>query len=278
MQKDSSSIFRKKRQMLNKILEHKRNVVEQKKLSIPLDVLKQRIQPTVCRSVIERTKQQPFIIIAETKKASPSGGIFRKKYSPSKIAASYEKGGASAISVLTEDRYFLGSPRHLQSVKNTVSVPVLAKDFFIDPYQIYEAKMYGADCILLIIRILSDEQFISLLSVARTLNLEILVELHTEKEIERFFNIMPASKGILVGINSRDLDSLRIDLNITIYLISLLKGVKIPIIAESGVNDIKTVIDLYNAGASGALIGSRFLKEKSPGMSVTKFLKEIYDG
>ncbi|MGC9066543.1 MAG: indole-3-glycerol phosphate synthase TrpC, partial [Candidatus Ratteibacteria bacterium] len=94
--------------MLKRILEYKENAVERKKILMPLDILKQKVHPVICRSIIEKTKQRPFIIIAETKKASPSGGIFRKRYSPSKIALSYEKGGASAISVLTEERYFLG--------------------------------------------------------------------------------------------------------------------------------------------------------------------------
>ncbi|MGB9641807.1 MAG: indole-3-glycerol phosphate synthase TrpC [Candidatus Ratteibacteria bacterium] len=264
--------------MLKRILEYKENAVERKKILMPLDILKQKVHPVICRSIIEKTKQRPFIIIAETKKASPSGGIFRKRYSPSKIALSYEKGGASAISVLTEERYFLGHPRHLQTVKNAVNVPVLAKDFFIDPYQVYEAKMYGADCILLIFRILSDEQFISLLNVTKNLNLEVLVELHTEKEMERFFNLMPANKGLLIGINSRDLDSLKVDFDGMIHLLSLLKGIKIPVIAESGINDVKTLVKLYNAGANGALIGNYFLKAKSPGLAVKNFLKEICYG
>ncbi|HOK80014.1 MAG TPA: indole-3-glycerol phosphate synthase TrpC [bacterium] len=264
--------------MLKKILEHKKNLVGQKKLFMPLDVLKQKVHPVLCRSIIEKTKQRPFIIIAETKKASPSGGIFRKRYSPSKIAASYEKGGASAISVLTEERFFLGHVRHLQYVKDAVNVPVVAKDFFIDPYQIYEAKMYGADCILLILRILSDEQFISLLNLARHLNLEVLIELHTEKEIQRFFDLTSINNGVMIGINSRDLDSLRIDLNDMIYLLSLLKGVKIPVIAESGINDAKTLVNLFNAGANGALIGSYFLKAKSPGMALKNLLKEMCYG
>lgn len=260
--------------MLEKIIEHKRILLEKKKSSVPLK--RQRNFPF--QSILQKIIENDFIIIAETKKASPSGGIFRKKYRPGRIAVSYEKAGASAISVLTEEKYFLGSIEHLSIVKNSVKIPVLAKDFFIDQYQIDEAWANGADCILLILKILSDDDFVFLFKTARSLNLELLVEVQNEKELSRFFKIIPETEGVILGINSRNLENLKINIDSTFNLLSLLKGVKIPVIAESGINDGKVLKKLYEAGANGALIGTHLLKAKSPENALRKFLKEMKNG
>ncbi len=263
--------------MLNKIVEKKKNSINRKKSLNPVFSMKNIARTYQNRSLVERIKRMGFVVIAETKKASPSGGIFRKRYNPSRIAISYVRGGASAISVLTEENFFLGSIDHLKAVKNVVDVPVVAKDFVIDEYQIYEARYAGADCILLILRILSDKQFLHLFNVAQSLDLEILIEVHDSGELQRFFNILPNSKKVLLGINSRDLDNLNIDYNRLFGLLSSVKNIKIPIIAESGINNSKMLKKLYQQGASGVLIGEYLLRSKSPSLAVKKLLKEIDD-
>ncbi len=260
--------------MLDRILENKKISIERKKTKIPISFFKKSFTGRQ-KSIIEKINQHKFIIIAETKKVSPSAGIFRKKYNPAKIAVSYVSGGASAISVLTEEKFFLGSIEDLKAVKNAVEVPVLAKDFFIDEYQIYEVKHAGADCVLLILRILSDRQFLHLFRVASSLGLEILIEIHNEKEMERLSSILPDTKNVLLGINSRDLDSLNINHDTVFDLLSCAKNIKIPVIAESGVKDSIILKKLYQSGVDGVLIGEYLLRSKSPGEAVKKLLKEI---
>ncbi|HOQ82029.1 MAG TPA: indole-3-glycerol-phosphate synthase [bacterium] len=263
--------------LLNRILENKKISINKKKQILPVSCLKipSAEKPN---SIIKKISHQKFIIIAETKKASPSGGVFRKKYNPARIATSYVSGGASAVSVLTEEAFFLGSIEDLRKVKNAVDIPVLNKDFIIDEYQIYLAKYFGADCVLLILRILSDSQFLHMFELARSLNLEVLIEVHNKKEIQRLSNILPDSRGALIGINSRDIDTLSISHETIFNLLSSAKNIKIPVIAESGVKDANILRQLYQSGASGALIGEYFLRSKSPGELVKKLLKEMNYG
>jgi len=275
---DSYITLKKKKTMLDRIIEHKKLVVENKKRKLPLETLMSSTRVFPLRSIVQKTREKKFIIIAETKKASPSGGVFRKRYFPAKIAVSYEKAGASAVSVLTEDRYFFGCVEHLKAVKSSVKIPVLAKDFFIDKYQIYEAFVSGADCILLILKILSGEEFIFLYRVARNLGLEVLVEVQNEKELSGFFKLLPEDSGVLLGINSRNLGDLKINFENTLRLLSLVKGVKIPIIVESGIKSGRILVDFCNAGASGALIGTHLLRSKSPGIGLISLLKEMNYG
>ncbi|MCM8825715.1 MAG: indole-3-glycerol phosphate synthase TrpC [Candidatus Omnitrophica bacterium] len=264
--------------MLQKIIEHKKSLIERDKSSLPLDVLKKATRHFPVSSIIQKTKENDFIVIAEAKKASPSGGIFRKKYNPARIAISYEKAGATAISVLTEERYFLGCIEHLKQVKKAVKIPVVAKDFFIDEYQIYQAYVSGADCILLILKILIDDEFLHLAKVARKLNLEILVEIQNKEELSRFFKISGVNSGMLLGINSRNLDTLEINTAATISLLSMIKDIKIPVIAESGITNSRTLVELRKAGASGVLIGTYLLRAHSPGKALKQLLKEMRNG
>jgi len=267
----------RRKMLLNRILENKKISINKKKQILPISCLKipSAEKPN---SILKKIIHQKFIIIAETKKASPSGGIFRKKYNPARIAVSYASGGASAVSVLTEESFFLGSMEDLKAVKSVVDIPVLNKDFIIDEYQIYLAKYFGADCVLLILRILSDSQFLHLLKLARSLNLEVLIEVHNKKEIQRLSDILQDSRGLFIGINSRDIDTLSINYEGIFNLLSFAKNIKIPIIAESGVKDANKLRQLYQSGASGALIGEYLLRSKSPGGAVKKLLKEMNYG
>ncbi|MCM8758278.1 MAG: indole-3-glycerol phosphate synthase TrpC [Candidatus Omnitrophica bacterium] len=269
-----------KTMFLNEIIEHKKSLIEQKKKVLPLEILKTCKRPrNFCMmSIAQRIYHEGFGIIAETKKASPSGGLFRKRYSPKQIAISYQNAGACAISVLTEDKFFLGSIEHLKAVKSCVNIPVLAKDFFVDEYQVYQAYLAGADCILLILKILSDQDFLHLFKVARSLKLEVLAEIQNEKELSRFFNLLPQKDGMILGINSRNLSNLEIDFEGTFYLLSLLKGVKIPLIVESGISSAEQLTRFFSAGANGALIGSYLLRSKSPKKALRKLIKEIQNG
>ena len=169
-------------------------------------------------------------IIAEIKKASPSAGIIAENFDPVQKAKEYEVNGASALSILTEEDFFMGSMEHLKKVKMITSLPILRKDFMIDEYQIYESKLIGADCILLIASILSDKKIEDFINIAKEVELDYLIEVHDEAELERIAH----HKEALIGINNRDLKTFEVDLDNSVRLRKLFKEENI-FIAESGI-------------------------------------------
>ncbi len=248
--------------ILDKIVENKKKYLEERKKYISLEELKKNFSAGLGRSLIKTLQNKKFIIIAETKKASPSAGIIKKRYYPEKIALSYEKAGADAISVLTEEKFFLGKLKDLEKVKKIVNLPVLMKDFIIDPYQLYEAKYYGADLILLIVKILSEDSLKEFLDIAKNLGLEIIIEMHDKKEIEIVLNNVSDFSKIILGINNRNLDTLKTDIQTTFSLLPLLKKSEVPVISESGIKDKKDIEKLFKSGVKGILIGEYLLKSK----------------
>lgn len=196
-------------------------------------------------------------LIAEVKASSPSAGTIVKDYDPAKIARQYESAGASAISVLTDGRYFNGSIDDLRKVKRTVNVPVLRKDFIIDESQIYESRIAGADAVLLIVRILSRDQLVRLLKTAKDLSLTAVVEVHSVKEAE----IALDAGADVIGINNRDLDSLKVDILTTVNIMNSLSLLKDKVlISESGISKKKEVDMLEQLGVSAVLVGEAILK------------------
>ena len=200
-----------------------------------------------------------FTIIGELKKASPSLGIIKEVFNYEEIGKCYEENGIDAISVLTEEAFFLGENEYLTRMKSIVKIPLLRKDFIIDAYQIYEAKVIGADAILLIARILTDEQLIEYYNLAEKLALDVLLEVHTEEDIKRVYNLGGDTIEI-IGINNRDLDTFEVDIETSHRLAASLPCSVIKI-SESGIKTKADIDKLKSWGFNGALIGETFMKE-----------------
>ncbi|OPX90479.1 MAG: Indole-3-glycerol phosphate synthase [Pelotomaculum sp. PtaB.Bin104] len=207
-------------------------------------------------------------IIAETKKASPSKGIIRQEYNPEDLARAYELDGAAAVSVLTEERFFLGHPEHLSRVKKVTKLPVLRKDFIIDPYQIFESRALGADAILLIAAALTPGQLIEFQSLAAGLGLACLVEVHTEAELTAVL----MTDAQIIGINNRDLRTFQTDLNTTFKLLKLINDAGITIVSESGIKSVQDIERLLEHGVQAALVGEALVSSADPGASLIKLL------
>ncbi len=196
-------------------------------------------------------------IIAEIKKGSPSAGEIIKNYEPLLFAKAYEESGASAISVLTDQKFFFGVLAHLKAVKEGTNIPVLRKDFIIDPLQVMESRLAGADAILLIARILDDSMLKTLIDKANEVGLSYILEVHDEKEAERAL----AAKAEIIGINNRDLDSLKVDIKTSFNLVSKYPELKSKLlISESGISSPSEIKELKSAGFSSVLVGESLLK------------------
>jgi len=237
--------------VLDEIIAKKKEEVEQRKKILPLSHLKKRIaQRKPPLDFAFALKGKPMRLIAEVKQASPSRGILCPNFNPTELATTYAQGGANAISVLTEASYFKGSIDHLAAIREVVKLPLLRKDFIFDPYQVYESRAYGADALLLIVAILSQEQLEGLLSLSHSLGLKCLVEVHNETDVERAL----LSGAEIIGINNRDLNTFAVDINTTGQLCSLIPRQKI-VVAESGIKSRNDIEKLKGWGVDAVLIG-----------------------
>ena len=197
-------------------------------------------------------------LIAEVKKASPSKGIIREDFEPTEIAQAYESAGASCLSVLTDTPYFQGEDEYLEQIKEVVSLPLLRKDFMLVPYQIYESRALGADCILLIMAALQDKQARELYGTAKDLGMDVLVEVHNQEELDRAMLLSPD----LVGVNSRNLKTLEVNIQTAHDLIRQMpEGVFK--IAESGIHSNNDIKELIASGAHGFLVGESLMKQEN---------------
>lgn len=199
-------------------------------------------------------------VIAEAKKASPSKGVLREDFRPAEIAASYARSGAACLSVLTDRDFFQGSDAFLQEARAACDLPILRKDFIIDPYQVYEARAIGADCILLISACLKDEELDVLSGLAEDLGLDVLVEVHDGDELQRALAVPTR----LIGINNRDLRSFQVDLETTIGLLNAIPEDRIPI-TESGIHTREDVALMREQGVHAFLVGEAFMRARDPG-------------
>ena len=206
-------------------------------------------------------------VIAEVKKASPSKGLIRADFDPVRIAAEYAEAGASCISVLTEERYFQGAGRYLTAIRGATSLPLLRKDFIFDPYQIIEARALGADAILLILAMLSDDEFAGLRQVALEEGLDALVEVHDEFELERAVKV----GATLIGVNNRDLRTFETSLAVTERLASRVAA-EVVLVAESGIDGAEDIRRLERCGVRRFLIGESLMRTPRPGEKLRQLL------
>jgi indole-3-glycerol phosphate synthase len=244
--------------LLDEIILHKqKEVAVLKEALTPQEIKKIRKSNYKLRDFAGALKKGSFSLIAEIKKASPSAGVLIDNFDPVKLAKIYEQGGAAALSVLTDEKYFQGKIENLAQVKPAVELPLLRKDFIIDESQLYQSLLAGADAVLLIARILSDEKLSSLLALAGEKGLGCLVEVHDEKELERAMSL----GAELIGINNRDLDTLAVDFTNTLRLLEKFPAVKQKIVvSESGINSPEQVKSLKAAGVAAVLVGEGLLK------------------
>ena len=222
-----------------------------------------------------RSKNNPAVI-AEVKKASPSKGVIREDFDPQKIVSIYERSGASCISVLTDKKFFQGGFEILKDVRAHTDLPLLCKDFIISPYQVYKARLFGADAILLIAAILKDSDLIYLKKIADQLNLDVLVEVHNREEMDR---VLSLNSFKLVGINNRDLKTFQTDLKVSFDLMNKYSDYttdkKVIFISESGIKNPEDLNNLKSHGIRGVLIGESFMKEKDIESAFKKLLNSV---
>jgi len=248
----------KKTDILKEIVQKKKEKILLVKQQLPEEDLKAKIQNLVpTRPFIEAIhKPRTISLIAEIKKASPSRGIIRQDLNPLEIAKIYQEAGVQAISILTEEDFFSGNLAYINEVKSVVGLPILRKDFILEPYQVYESRYFGADAILLIADLLTQEKLSELMQIASELGLDYLVEVHTEKELKKILKL----KGVnLIGINNRDLHTLEVDSKTTEKLFLFIPKDKV-LVVESGIKTYQDVLFLKILGVSAVLVGEAFME------------------
>jgi indole-3-glycerol phosphate synthase len=259
--------------ILDKILATKKNEIKNAKQLFSLSDLTEKIETNnderdFAAALQDKHKMRSQAVIAEIKKASPSKGIIRDTFDPVAIAESYEKGGAACLSVLTDKEYFQGDIDYIQQIKQTCQLPILRKDFIIDPYQIYESKAFGADCILLIAAALDLSEMKEFEAIAKSLNMAVLVESHNQAELEKALEL----NTLLIGINNRNLKTFDVSLQTSMDLKEKIPNDRIAI-TESGIFT-REDIDLMNKhGISTFLIGEAFMRDADPGQSLENLIK-----
>ena len=220
-------------------------------------------------AIMSRVSEKETAIIAEIKKASPSKGLIRKDFEPKKIAKEYEEGGATCLSILTDEPFFQGKLEYLDSVRSSCELPILRKDFMIDLYQIYETKAYGGDCILLIVAALDIVQLRDFSQLAGELNLDILIEVHSEDELNEALSI----NSKLIGINNRDLTTFEVNKNLAIKLARQIPK-DVIVISESGISSREDILSSKEQGIHSFLIGESFMRKPNPGNALKDILEK----
>lgn len=264
--------------ILAQIVDHKRTEVRDAMARIPLEQMKERAaissEPRNFFSAVTRPRGR-LRVIAEVKKASPSAGIIRPNFDPVAIAKSYYEAGAAAISCLTDEKYFQGSLSYIARIKDAIPLPVLRKDFIIDPYQIYEARAAGADAVLLIAECLGEAELLDLLILSTELKLTTLVEVH---DVESLLKVrphigFPHPAYTLLGINNRDLKSMTTDLNHTLRLLDLVENREI-LVSESGIKTPRDVRRLRLAGVHRILVGEHLMRQPDVGAALRELIEQ----
>lgn len=254
--------------ILKRIIARKHEEIELRSRDVPLEVLHERAQAAdnprgFCRALERKMLQGEPAVIAEIKKASPSKGVLREAFDPAAIARSYEEGGAACLSVLTDADFFQGSEAALVAAREACLLPVIRKDFIVDPYQVTEARSIGADCILLIVAALEDDELAGLHGQAVALGMDVLVEVHDRQELHRALAMSP----MLLGINNRDLRTFDVSIDTTIKLLEdIPEGTTV--VTESGILTAADVMRMRTAGVHTFLIGEAFMRAEEPGQAL----------
>jgi indole-3-glycerol phosphate synthase len=261
--------------ILQRILDRKAEEVAERSARVSLDALRARLADAppargfVAAIAAKRDAGLPAVI-AEVKKASPSKGVIRQDFDPAAIAASYEAGGAACLSVLTDIDFFQGADAYLQQARAACALPVLRKDFTIDPYQVVEARVLGADCILLIVSALDDAQLDALYREAVDVGLDVLVEVHDAAELQRALRLPPIRGRLpLIGVNNRNLRTFEVSLATTLSLKYAVPADRI-LVTESGIGTRDDVDWLLAAGIEAYLVGESFMREADPGAALKR--------
>ena len=266
------------RHILEEIVWHKESEVDRFREQVSLLDLQKQVQtmlpPRDFLAALRSGRTQPAVI-AEIKKASPSKGVIRENFDPVEIAQAYDRGGASCLSVLTDEKFFQGSFDNLAKVREVTDLPLLCKDFILYPYQMYLARSHGADAILLIAAILSDQDLQYFIKISQSLGLTPLIEVHTLDELDRVL----ALHGVtLVGINNRNLQDFSVSLQTTCDLLlarqNLLKEKEVLVVSESGLHQPRDVQQVAQAGAQAILVGESIVKQPDPGAALRQLLPE----
>lgn len=254
--------------ILKKIISRKLEEIEERRALVSLKDMKRRVERAKIalapRSFVyalqRKIRAGQAAVISEIKKASPSKGVMRENFVPEEIAISYEKGGAACLSVLTDVDFFQGSDEYLKQAREACSLPVLRKEFIIDPYQVYEARGMGADCILLIVACLTDEQLKDLSELAIKLEMDVLVEVHDEEELHRALLLdLP-----MIGINNRNLRTFETSLQTTIDLLKHIPD-DVLVVTESGIHSKEDVALMRQHNVNAFLVGEAFMRADEPG-------------
>ena len=267
--------------ILVEIMKAKREEVEAAQTKIPIEMLKSKIADSepprgFLQKIRAKHKKGEYALIAEIKKASPSKGVIRQEFDPVDLAKQYQEGGATCLSVLTDKKFFQGTHKFLSDARNAVAIPCLQKDFLVggegnqqtNEYQIFRARVTGADAVLVILAALNDSDAESLIQAAKELGMDALVEVHNEDEMERAINL----NAELIGINNRDLKTFNTNLYVTEQLAPLAEAKTI--VSESGINQHSDLIKLSRAGVNAFLVGESLMKQKN----VTEATKKLITG
>jgi indole-3-glycerol phosphate synthase len=260
--------------ILEEIVWHKEQEVEQMREKLPLHELQKKLPdapPTRDFVAALRQSSTTPALIAEVKKASPSKGVLREDFDPVEIAVKYQKGGASCLSVLTDQKFFQGSFENLAKIRTAVDLPLLCKEFIIYPYQMYMARIQGADAVLLIAAILNDQDLQYFVKIANALKMAALIEVHTLEELDR---VLALNGVYLIGINNRNLEDFSVDLQTTVQLLSArgsqLQQKDILVVSESGLHNYNDLNVVSQAGASAVLVGESLVKQPDPELAINQ--------
>ncbi len=251
--------------ILNRILARKSEEIAANRLAVPIDQIRQQLATAstprgFIKSLQEKQASGLAAVIAEIKKASPSKGVIREDYDPAQIARSYAKGGATCVSVLTDRDFFQGHDDYLLAARDACSLPVLRKEFIIDSYQVFEARVLGADCILLIVAALDDDALTKLYALSGELGMDTLVEVHDQSELERAMRL----DLDMIGINNRNLHTFETQLSTTLDLLDQIPGGCL-VVTESGIHSSEDVKLMRDHGVNSFLVGEAFMRAHEPG-------------
>jgi indole-3-glycerol phosphate synthase len=257
--------------VLKKILARKAEEISERKAKVTIDQLKAQLETASVARGFAKALQTKITagesaVIAEIKKASPSKGVIREHFDPVEIAKSYELGGAACLSVLTDVDFFQGADQYLKDARAACHLPVIRKDFIIDEYQLFESRVLGADCVLLIVSALQPDQLFSLHEVAQGLGMDVLVEVHDQRELE----IALAVDNPMIGINNRNLHTFDVSLDNTFDLLEQIPENRI-VITESGIHSASDVQRMKNNNVHAFLVGEAFMRTESPGQELKRF-------